>query len=244
MTPRILQVLSLSLILACFSAGAVESARSVVIRFAILDAMPFGGKDASGKPVGIYAKLLQALQEELPDKLSIEVVPYARAAHLVASRQADATLMFNASNLEHSTVSLLPVFTSDLVVQLRPGLTIPARAKLKSLTIGRMRGGCKELEGDQKFYELNTQEQGVQMLLAGRLDGFCTSAETLKFARASVDTAGRLDARSVLVIANKEVLLLVSKQLPTSTANRLRAAMQKLIANGTVARIVSSSGQH
>lgn len=220
------------------------AAQAAPIRFAILDSMPFGGKDAAGQPIGIYPRLLQALQAELPDKLSVEVVPYARAAHMVASNQADATLMFTASMLENNTVSLLPVFSSDLVVQFRPGMNIPARDKLKSLTVGRMRGGCKELEGGQRFHELNTQEQGIQMLLAGRIDGFCTSAETLKYARDGVDTARRIDPRNVLVVANKEVRLLTSQQLPTATANRLRAAMQKLVTNGTVSKIVSSAGHN
>lgn len=60
----------------------------------VLQAKPFGWLDASGRPQGIYPDIAAALSQQTGRVIRVEIVPFARAAALVASGTADTTLMF------------------------------------------------------------------------------------------------------------------------------------------------------
>lgn len=210
------------------------------LTFSVLEAAPYGAHDASGRPQGIYPDLLRALAAEIGQPATIKVVPFARAAQMVISGEADATLMFKTSVLEQSAVALTPVFSTELVVQWRPGLHGVTHEHMSSMLIGRIRGGCKELEQSPgiRFYELNSQEQGIKMLLGSRIDGFCTAGRSLRAARQRFDPQHLIDERELLVVARNEVWLFARKGLAAATSQQMVAGMKKLIANGSVERIV------
>ena len=227
-------------IAALLSIGVCHAAESVVT-MPLLAAPPYGWLDAQGQPQGLYPDIAVALAKISGLSIRVEIVPFARAATLVAKGSADATLMFSNAFTAGKATEALTVFYATQVVQLRPGLMVLGRSGLGPLRLGRMNGGCKELTEDQRmtwrFQDLNTQDSGLQMLAAGRLDGFCTTTEALADAMASSGLQARFDKSQVIALASKPVWLMLSPKVSPDVAKRLEAGVRQLQSSGELVRI-------
>ena len=211
----------------------------------LLDTRPYGWSDAQGQAQGLYPDIIAALARETGLVMEVKIVPFARAASLVAGGEADVTLMFANSFTQGRAVEVAVVFYTDQVVQLRPELAPATRQALAQLKLARVNGGCLELSqvtdtpasGFPKFQDLATQESGVQMLLAKRVDGFCTVQESLTDAINRTGTQVVFQNAQRLVLASKPVFLMVSPALPQATVQRLTSALEQLRKTGELERI-------
>ena len=224
--------------------GAPSLAGGRTLSMPLLQSKPFGWLDAKGQPQGLYPDIVAALARQTGLDIEVEVVPFARAAALVASGSADATLMFRTTVTQGKVVESMVVFHTEQIVLLRPGLHVDGRRGLANLDLGRMNGGCQELAGDpgnvRRFQDLTSQESGLRMLLAGRIDGFCSVNESLLDAMAGTGLdASFADAQRV-VLASKPVWLMLSNRLPAEVGARLRQGMAELQRNGELAKIFRS----
>ncbi len=173
-------------------AGPRPAVAASYLTFAVIDSAPFGARQQNNTLEGIYPALLTAISKKSGIEIRVVLVPFARAAHLVTSGDVDGTIMFKTTGTEGKTVPIVALFETGLIVQSGPGLKLTSKADLSQRLIGRIRGGCQDLETDNsrrwRFYELNTQLQGVSMLAAGRIDAFCTVPEAIAVA---LMTSGR-----------------------------------------------------
>lgn len=215
---------------------------SGILEVAIIEAKPFGFRDAAGEAAGIYPDIIRAVSERSGQRVRMTVVPFARAASLVSIGLADATLMIPNAGITNGARPIGSVLTSTLVVAMRPGLTVSGDRPFDGRLLGRIRGGCQELNQSRPFYEVNNQEQGVKMLLARRIEGFCTSAETLEVAAREFDLRRELEKSQRIVLAKRDVLLFVSSNMPPETAASLGLAVKKLKADGSIDRIMKAHG--
>lgn len=223
--------------LLCAAVGAADRP----ISMPLLSIRPYGWLDARGQPQGLYPDIAAALARETGLDIRVDMVPFARAAALVASGNADATLMFTTAQTEQKTVEAVVVFYTKQIVQLRPGISLGSRAELAPLALGRMIGGCQELADDHstawRFVDLTTQDSGLRMLLAARLDGFCSATEALSDAMASTGLESNFRHAQRVVLASKPVWLQLSPRLPADLAERLVVGVRQLQKNGEIARI-------
>jgi polar amino acid transport system substrate-binding protein len=230
-----------ALLLGCACFVAATRAADLPLSMPILDARPYGWVDGQGKPQGLYPDIAAALARETGLQIDVEIVPFARAASLVASNAADATLMFNTAISGGRAVEAVVVFYANQVMQMRPGVTVADRNGLRPLALGRMNGGCQELAADTsvpwRFQELNSQESGLRMLLAGRIDAFCTASETLQDTVTTSGLEGDFLNAQRLVLAAKPVWLMLARRVPPEMRQKLAAAVQRLQKNGELARI-------
>lgn len=220
---------------------AAQPLRSQVVRMPLLASQPYAWTDEKGLTRGIYPDIAGALAKTTKLDIQVEVVPFARAATLVTHGAADATFMFSNAFTVGKAVESVVIFNSNQVVQMRPGLTVMGRPNLAALSLGRMNGGCAELADDKSadwhFQELNTQESGIRMLLAARIDGFCTSSEAVVDAIAAAAAEAKFQGVQRLVLASKPVWLLLSPQLPPKVAQQLTAGIRSLQKSGELAKI-------
>lgn len=230
-------LLSCCVLALCPGLGMAEHA----IFMPVLQSKPFGWVDAKGQAQGLYPEIAAALARQTGLVIRVEVVPFARAATLVASGSADATLMFSNTFTKGKAVEALEVFHTQQIVQLRPGLRVAGRSALAALDLGRLNGGCQELSDDRsvpwRFQDLSSQESGVRMLLAERIDGFCTVHESLIDALAGAGLEANFAEAQRLVLASKPVWLMLSQILPQEVGARLVRGMGELQKNGELARI-------
>ncbi len=207
----------------------------------IVQSKPFGWVDPEGQAQGLYPDIAAALARQTGLDIRVEVVPFARAAALVASGAADTTLMFRTAFTHGKAVEAQVAFYTQQIVQMRPGLRVSRRADLHALDLGRMNGGCQELSDDRsvawRFQELSSQESGVRMLQAQRIDGFCTVTESLLDALTSAGLETSFSEAQRVVLASKPVWLMLSQNLPPELGMRLVRGLQDLQKNGELVRI-------
>lgn len=229
----------------CPSLGAAQHS----ISMPVLHSKPFGWVDAGGRAQGLYPDIAAALAKQTGLVINVEVVPFARAASLVASGSADVTLMFRTAFTQSKVVEAMVVFHTQQIVQMRPSLWVSGRSALGTLDLGRMNGGCQDLSDDRsvawRFQDLSSQESGVRMLLAGRIDGFCTVNESLIDALSGAGLEASFADTQRLVLASKPVWLMLSKNLSPELGAMLVRAMTELQKNGELARIFKARlGSH
>jgi len=219
------------------SLGAAER----VILMPVLQSKPFGWVDENGHAQGLYPDIAAALAKETGLVIRVEVVPFARAAASVSSGSADVTLMFRTSFTQGKVEEALEVFQTQQIVQMRPGLRVTGRSALATLDLGRMNGGCQELGDDRsiawRFQDLSSQESGVRMLLAERIDGFCTVNESLLDALSDTGLEANFAEAQRLVLASKPVWLMLSQTLSPELRAKLVRGMADLRQRGELARI-------
>lgn len=215
----------------------------------VLQAKPFGWVDASGRAQGLYPDIAAALARQTGLVIQVDVVPFARAAALVAAGSADVTLMFRNTFTQAKVVESMVVFQTQQIVQLRPGLRVDGRHALATLALGRMNGGCQELGDDRsvswRFQELSTQESGVRMLMAQRIDGFCTVNEAWLDAVKGAGLEAQFADAQRIVLGSKPVWLMLSHTLSPDIGQRLTRGMTALQRSGELGRIFKARlGSH
>lgn len=222
--------------------GVVVPGWAQVVRMPLQDSPPFSWRDDQGRAQGIYPAMAAAIARLSGLDIRVEVVPFARAASLVASGQADATLLFATAFTEGRAREAAVAFYTEQVVLLRPGLRVAGRAGLPLLALARMNGGCRDLAEDTsvawRFEELSSQEAGVKMLLAGRIDGFCSVTESLSHAMLGVgSSAAPLHGAQRVVLAARPVWLLLSPQVDERTSALLVQSLRQLQKSEEIQRI-------
>ncbi len=224
--------------------NAFQPAQAKTLTFAVIEVPPFGAAHAHHGPVGIYPDFLRAVSEEAGIPIKIVLVPFARAVSLVSSGAVDGTIMFETTGTEGRTVPLLALFETGLVVQSRPGLQLDSKADLIPRLIGRIRGGCQDLEKDTqarwRFYELDNQKQAVAMLKAGRIDAFCTVPEALAFAQGSIHGGDALYDSDQITISRKKVWILINPAVSRDVQAKLARAGKRVRDGGKLATILRS----
>lgn len=228
-------------VLALFLLSGARPALAKDLTFAVIDSPPFGIRQHNHAAAGLYPAILRAVSAESNMPIQMVLIPFARAASLVATGQVQGTLMFKTAGTDNRTVPLVALFETGLIVQARPGLSLRRRADLASRLIGRIRGGCHSLEADSsqrwRFHELNNQQQGVAMLAAGRIDVFCTTPEAFASAVDGVEGAAIIDVAQRITLSHEKVWLLVHPSVAADVRGRPVQAVARLKASGRLAEV-------
>lgn len=209
--------------------------------FAIADAPPYGGKGDRDQPTGIYPAIVAELARDAGLPITVRIVPFARASTQVVNGSVDGTILFKSAVTDDRTVALVPLFSTGLVVKVRPGLVLRSKDDLAGLLIGRLRNGCAGLgapgSSTWTFYELNSQKQGIQMLSAGRIDAFCTAAESLAIAIKEFDESKVLADTGQIMVRESDVWLLLNTKVAPEAAQSLKQAVLRMQERGALERI-------
>lgn len=224
-------LLAACLLLLHAAAGALPErpagAERPALKVALFDVPPYAHQ-VRGEARGHYVELVRRLLAEAGFSAQIQVLPFARLPVALAQREADLTMGFNTEALERITRPLLPVALVDAVVVARAARALPSLESLQGASVGRARGGCRELttrsELQIRWTEVAHFDSALRMLDLGRLDAVCLTREVL---RHELKTTG-LDSRhfgSPLLLRPQTVWLLARKDLDAPVAAQLRTAL-------------------
>ena len=209
--------------------------------FPLLASPPYAWLDATGKPQGLYPDMVEAMAKASGVPIHIEVVPFARAATMVATGAADGTLIFENSITSGKTQDLAVAFYTNQVVLLRPGLTVRSRPELGQLNLARLNGGCQELANDStvkaKFQDVANQEAGLRLLMANRVDGSCRTTAALVDAIALTGSFFQFQSAQRFSLGSKPVLLLMAAKTTQDMGIKMSSALQQIQKSGELTRI-------
>lgn len=224
--------------------AALAPLPSLAIEAALLEAPPYGF-DRRGTPAGAYVDIVRAIAAESGHSIHITLVPFARAIASVNTGSDTLTLMFDNSRLAHKASRGALITQIDSVIVSGRGTAIDSIDKLASLKIGRMRGGCQDIErrfGNAVFHELDDHRQGARLLNAGRIDAICSTRGAIFTAFAAEGLPAPL-ASDVRVTSRREVWLFTAAAMPAATREQLNRAADALRARGEIERILERWGE-
>lgn len=164
------------------STGLAESPRLLVL---VPEVEPWGYEGSQSEPAGLLADFYQLLFARAGLTPQIELRPYARVQHDLASGQADLSVMFHSPRSEQVARSLGAVVPAPVLVLARPDSRAAGLADLAGGRVGLVRGSrygaAFDDNGSFAHVPVTNAEQGLRMLLAGRLEAMVCTQQSLLF---------------------------------------------------------------
>jgi polar amino acid transport system substrate-binding protein len=181
-----------------------------------------------GRASGLYVDLVQGLLDSAGFSAEFRVLPFARLPIALAQGDADLTIAFTTEALDRVATPLLPVALVDSIVVARKADPLGDLNALKGKTVGRARGGCRDLAAQEqlglRWVDVSGFDSALRMLVLGRLDAVCLTREVLRHQlQATGLDPGALG--SPLVVAHRKVWMYIRPGLDAATVERLRAAL-------------------
>ncbi len=181
--------LAAGLLMSLFSAVSAEEGYTAVIVDSLMHYIP---ENNEGTPLGLHYDILKAIEAELGQPIEIKMAPSLRVYETFAHNQVDMTVLVNTTRIRESGSLKVYLFSTRFYLYSLPNAPIKT-VEQASGVIGRLRGGCLTLNNaDIDFFELNSYEQGVEMLLRGRIQGVCGSDALFNAAESASPTNGAL----------------------------------------------------
>lgn len=210
------------LLMCSHTSSAVETS-APPMRLALGYLPPINCEDSKVGTRCINNKIVQRLQHFSGIDIQTRLVPYARAARMLQSNQADMGLMLKNNNMPSNVIAVAKVFEINLSVYTRVDAD---HLPYNQLRIGVLRGQgnniIKHLEG-ANLIELAEYRQGVEMIALGRLDAILGPDEILVFLIDQHQLNNMLSPRPLLQFG-QEVWLYCRKD--ACNAQRLRQLKQ------------------
>jgi len=180
------------------------------LRIGVVDLAPWVIPGAGG----IFIDLLRDLALESGVGLSPIAVPFARAKAMLLSGDVDMMFAYESRQLQRAAPPLASLGEDELLLVGRRHVRFHSLGELSGRTVGHLRGAEYDpalyLEPDISRYETNNYEQGLHMLMLGRIDAFVIPGAALPCCLRRLGIA-RDQLGSIHVIRKSELSLYVSK---------------------------------
>lgn len=170
----------------CFLLWCLSGAAQAEITVAAFNVRPWGYIDENGQVAGHYIPMMRAFGRQLKTPMAINPMPYPRMLQDISSGKADLAILMDdevSAGIGHR-LALLPV--SEVVLVLRPGLSM---AKLKTLSeprLGRVTGTYYQAVSQYlpivNYVGMPNLESGFAMLAMSRVDALVLSNAALELA--------------------------------------------------------------
>ncbi|MET0319410.1 MAG: transporter substrate-binding domain-containing protein [Duganella sp.] len=186
------------------------------LRLAVLDQMPWAGRNDQGRPAGVVVDMARLLATASGTAIDTIALPYARAAAMLAHGKVDLMLAIDTGTLAGLPAPLDMLGGEDIVIVGRHGSGYRSLDDLCGRTVGHLRRAtfipAFANAGCLRRYEVNSYEQGLRMLMLQRLDAMLGVRSTIDY----VVGQQRMDAGGFgapLVLARAGLALYVAPQL-------------------------------
>jgi len=198
------------------------------LRVALPDVPPFSAHSASGAPRGLLVDWMLSLAGVCKITMRIEVVPFARANHLLSLGAVDLIVATPSGDNAVNSQVLGEIAPLDLVVWPLDGVDRTLATQWHGVAVGRLRGGCLALEiQSPQFVELTALSHGLRMAALGRLQGLCASREALTHL---LKQQGQSEAlrHTPMLLQRTPLQVLVRKLLPSELMQALQQGVAQL----------------
>lgn len=193
---------------------------------------------------GIDTEIVLAVLNEIGVQADHQVYPWNRVVHMVDTGEADFAYQFVGTPERMAKYELVGPFRTGKTVFVTPAgrnLNYNTLEDLKGLTVGIVQGFSYSQEFDSatgftKVASATNNQTLVRMVAAGRSDAAIGDYNTLRYL---AQQEGVADKIAFLPKPHKEVPRYIAfPKSKADKAERFRAGLNKLVADGTVAAIL------
>ncbi|WP_221075090.1 substrate-binding periplasmic protein [Agarivorans aestuarii] len=208
---------------------------------------PWGYQDAELAGQGLLPSFTRALANEAGVEYRNTMRPYPRVIKEIEAGSADFAVMFASPHSEKIAVDLGLVVTVKIVAVAKAGeAPIQHVSQLAGKRVGVIRGSAYGPDIDdnpllERISFINT-EQGIQMLLLGRIDAMIAVNYSINYALQELDIAPT-QITSIYHLATRNIHLYWSRSSSQiEQANRLQLALARLREDGVLDKIFALDG--
>ena len=237
-----LKSLLLAVVCSLYSLHAL-SASPVVIKVSSLKIAPAGFIE-NNIPQGIFYDIAKRVILDAGYIPSIQILPYPRIVDNLMTGKADMSILMANPTIEKSCIAIAPILNVESIIVGLKGKAFPNLLSLHGKTVGvvRLAKYHSEFDQDPKInkYEVNSYEQGLNMLISKRFDAMVATKTSLYYTLTkqgySADMLG-----TPLILNSKIISIQYSKKSVNPQAkNKITKAVKKLIKQGEINKIIES----
>ena len=155
------------------------------LKASVFDIKPWGYYDEKGNPAGIEVEVIQAISEEMKEKIDITVVPYKRMIHQLKYGQTDFAIFFKSEKSMKIADPIAKWGELDIIVIGLKGQKIKNYNDLYDKKIGVILGGyfSPVFDNDKKLIKQSfaNYEDSIISLKKGKIDLIIGTAATLYY---------------------------------------------------------------
>jgi ABC-type amino acid transport substrate-binding protein len=211
------------------------------LRIAVIDLRPWTVHGAAGG--GVFFELAQQLAQQAGIALDPVVVPYARAATLLARGEVDLMFSIDTARMRRTAVAGVHLSMEEVVVLTPRGVTVGSLADLRGKTVGRLR----DADYDDAFaadaaiikYDTASYEQELRMLLKGRIDAVIGVRSALLYALKEIGVAPTRLAPPWVLRQAPLALFMTQRVRDSEAGAALQAACQVLAERKAMATLIA-----
>lgn len=217
------------------------------LAFISIDALPWAGLDAAGRPVGVFADIVAELENRTGHRITISLQSFARVERELESGESDcAIILWNAARSRIAERGEA-VYQMTFGVIARPGLTLASYEDLTplSLSVVRHLRIDERFDADEKLRKDFDKDYatGLSKMERGRVDAIAGSLPTI-IAHAVQEGLGHMLGER-LVLSVIPVALQCSRRSPRIVhMPSLDMAIRGMRADGTLERLLARHGYH
>jgi len=206
--------------------------------FATAEVKPWGFTTDQGAMDGALIRFTKKLHDEVGIPYRNSIMPYARVIHALKAGEINFAVLLDGINLGPEVTKISRILTAEIIlVGGKDSIPIDSLAELTGKSVGHIRGGGKfgrTFEDATNFtkYPVKNMQQGLTMLLAGRLHAFASVDQTLFYAmqHLSVETE---EIHRLLTLGEVSMSLYMSSHSPLpEISKKYSAAIKQMYNNG------------
>nr|WP_319583703.1 transporter substrate-binding domain-containing protein [uncultured Pseudodesulfovibrio sp.] len=198
------------------------------------------GHMEDGRPTGFCFELGNSLASEVGLEPDNRLVPLARAVEELLTDKADMIISLPEKSLVEQTEDIGPIKAIALAVWARVETPLRSVRDLEGKKVAVVRGTRNELDKARKLrfipFPCKNHELGFKMLMAGRVDAVLGPEQGLAEAAKRIGLNRRFLGEP-LTLDRDFMRVYVSLRVPRGVRDSLRMALNRLIEDGTVARL-------
>lgn len=214
---------------------------------------PYSYRAADGRAQGLDVDMLQELGRRLNIRFTARALPWKRVLEEIRTGQTPLAMsLFLTPERETFAVFTGVMHYSRLALFARDEEAWhPARVEdLRGKTIGINRGFVLQPAFDQaargglfRIEEVNTLEQNVRKLQAGRIDAFAANEDATRHLLRGMPSASKITAQPLVLDMHRPAFLVISRaaRLPREAelAQRLKTTLEAMHRDGSYRRIAA-----
>ena len=219
------------------------SAPPTVIKVSSLQIAPAGFVE-NNIPQGIFYDIAKQVILEAGYTPSIQILPYPRVVDNLVTGKADMSILIENATIEKTCDAIAPILKVESIIVGLKGNSFPDLLSLHGKTVGvvRLAKYHSEFDQDPKInkYEVNSYEQGLNMLISKRFDAMVGTKTSLYYTLARQGYSAEI-LGTPLVLNYKIVSIQYSKKSANPQAkNKIAKAVKYLIKQGEINKIIEN----
>lgn len=234
-------ILLMSISLLLFSTSVL--AKQEKLKAAIFNIAPWGYLDKDNNIAGIEYEIIKAISTEMNEEIDIKLVPYKRMMYYLKTGDVDFSIFFRSEKSELAAEPIIKWGALDIVIISNKETPIKNYSDLKKRSTCVRLGGyfSDKFDKDDSIKKVHQQNYSrcIALLKQKKVDGVIGTAATLFYELKQQDYPISALASPMPVNMKEDWIHFSRKSEKKEKQEKLKAAVNKLIENGTFSKIFS-----